>query len=87
MDECVARLQPLVDKYKDTDNTNRNDLIVTTRSCPGDKKISFFRSAKDLKIFCIKYKQNMRKIYKKYLYVNSNKKVIYFKVTVISRKQ
>ena len=42
MDECVARLQPLVDKYKDTDNTNRNDLIVTTRSCPGDKKISFF---------------------------------------------
>ena len=47
MDECAARLQPLVDQYK-TQTIHQTfaiekfrDLIVTTRSCPGDKKISF----------------------------------------------
>jgi len=46
MDECAARLQPLVDQYK-TQTIHQTfaiekfrDLIVTTRSCPGDKKIS-----------------------------------------------
>ena len=44
MDECAARLQPLADQYKNPDNTKLShqkkfrDLIVTTRSCPGDKK-------------------------------------------------
>ena len=44
MDECAARLQPLVDQYKNPDNTKLSqykkfrDLIVTIRSCPGDKK-------------------------------------------------
>ena len=43
MDECAARLQPLVDQYKtirhQTLATEKfRDLIVTTRSCPWDKK-------------------------------------------------
>ena len=47
MDECAARIQPLVDQYKNPDNTKLSqlkkfrDLIVTTLSCPVDKKISF----------------------------------------------
>ena len=44
MDECAARLQPLVDQYKPIQHQTFKieefrDLIVTTRSCPGDKKI------------------------------------------------
>lgn len=44
MDECAARLQPLVDQYKPRQHQTFaiekfRDLIVTTRSCPGDKKI------------------------------------------------
>ena len=46
MDECAARLQPLVDQYKPRKHQTFaiekfRDLIVATRSCPGDKKISF----------------------------------------------
>ena len=42
MDECAARLQPLVDQYKTAQTTpNFRNLVVTTRLCPGDKKISF----------------------------------------------
>ena len=46
MDVCAARLQPLVDQYKtiqhQTFATEKfRDLIVTTRSCPWVKKISF----------------------------------------------
>ena len=47
MDECAARLQPLVDHYKNPYNIklsqkkNFRDMIVTTRSCPGDKKNLF----------------------------------------------
>ena len=45
MGECAVRLQPLVTQYKNPDNVKLSlqkkfrDLIVTTRSCPGDKKI------------------------------------------------
>ena len=47
MDECAARLQPLVDQYKLKQHQTFEiekfqDLIVTTPSCPGDKKIPFF---------------------------------------------
>ena len=55
MDECAARIQPLVDQYKNPDNTKLSqlkkfrDLIVTTRSCPGDKKISFLELFLELK--------------------------------------
>ena len=43
MDECAARLQPLVDQYKPKQNKTFaiekfRDLIVTTRLCPGEKK-------------------------------------------------
>ena len=43
MNECAARLQPLVDQYKPRQHQTVTiekfrDLIVTTRSCPGDKK-------------------------------------------------
>ena len=43
MDECAARLQPLVDQYELIQQQTFaiekfRDLIVTTRSCPGDKK-------------------------------------------------
>ena len=43
MDECAVRLQPLVDQYKPRQYQTYaiekfRDLIVTTRSCPGDKK-------------------------------------------------
>ena len=43
MDECAARLQPLVDQYKPIQHQTFTiekfrDLIVTTRSCLGDKK-------------------------------------------------
>ena len=43
MDECAARLQPLVVQYKPIQHQSLasikfRDLIVTTRSCPGDKK-------------------------------------------------
>ena len=44
VDECAARLQPLVDQYKPIQHQTfaiekfRN-LIVTTLSCPRDKKI------------------------------------------------
>jgi len=47
MDECAARLQPLADQYKNplqhqTFTIEKfRDFIVTIRSCPGDKKISF----------------------------------------------
>ena len=41
MDECAARLQPLVDNTKLSQLKKFRDLIVTTPSCPGDKKISF----------------------------------------------
>ena len=46
MDECAARLQPLVDQYKPRQHQTFaiekfRDLIVTTSSCPGDKKIFF----------------------------------------------
>ena len=46
MDECAARLQPLVDKYKPIQYQTFaiekiRDLIVTTRSCPEDKQIYF----------------------------------------------
>jgi len=50
MDECAARLQPLVDQYKNPGNNKLSqkkkfrNLIVTTRSCPEDKKISFKKS-------------------------------------------
>jgi len=45
MDECSARLQPLVDQYKHRQHQTFaiekfRDLIVTTRSCPGGKNIS-----------------------------------------------
>ena len=46
MDECAARLQPLVDQYKLRHQTfaieKFQDLIVTTPSCPGDKIKPFF---------------------------------------------
>ena len=49
MDECAARLQPLVDQYK-TQTIHQTfaiekfrDLIVTTRSCPRDKKNLFLK--------------------------------------------
>ena len=51
MNECIARLQPLVNQYKPKQHQTfaiekfRN-AIVTTRSCPGDKNIS-------LKNFCL----------------------------------
>ena len=60
MDECAARLQPLVDQYK-TQTIHQTfaiekfrDLIVTTRSCPGDKQISFkrFMNHQNLKNLC-----------------------------------
>ena len=38
MDECAARLQPLVNQFKPRQKFR--DLIVKTRSCPGDKKKS-----------------------------------------------
>ena len=43
MDECAARLQPLVDQYQPRQHQTFaiekfRDLIVTTRSCPWDKK-------------------------------------------------
>ena len=43
MDECAARLQPLVDQYKPRQHQTFaiekfRDLIVTTRSCPGNKQ-------------------------------------------------
>ena len=43
MDECAARLQPLVDQYKPRQHQTFaiekfQDFIVKTRSCPGDKK-------------------------------------------------
>ena len=43
MDECAARIQPLVDQYKHRQHQTFaiekfRDLLVTTRSCPGDKK-------------------------------------------------
>ena len=46
MDECAARLQPLVDQYKPIQHQTFaiekiRDFIVTTRSCPGDKQITF----------------------------------------------
>ena len=46
MDECAARLQPLVDQYKPIQHQTFalekfRDSILTTRSCPGDKKIFF----------------------------------------------
>ena len=46
MDECAARLQPLVDQYKPIQHQTFaigkfQDLIATIRSCPEDKKISF----------------------------------------------
>ena len=49
MDECAARLQPLVDQYKPRQHQTFaiekfRDLIVTTRSCPGDKKKSLLIS-------------------------------------------
>ena len=49
MDECAARLQPLVDQYKPIQHQTFvkekfRDLIVTPRSCHGDKKISFKNS-------------------------------------------
>ena len=45
MDECAARLQPLVDQYKPRQHQTFaiekfRDLIETTRSCSGDKKKS-----------------------------------------------
>ena len=48
MDECAARLQPLVDQYKPRQHQTFaiekfRDLIVTTRSFPGDKKNIFFK--------------------------------------------
>ena len=46
MDECAARLQPLVDQYKPVHYQafaieKFPVLIVTTLSCLGDKRISF----------------------------------------------
>ena len=43
MDECAARLEPLTDQYKPIQHQTFEieiflDLIVTTRSSPGDKK-------------------------------------------------
>ena len=43
MDECAARLEPLIDQYKPIQHQTFEieifiDLIVTTRSSPGDKK-------------------------------------------------
>ena len=47
MDECAARLQPLVDQYELIQQQTFaiekfRDLIVTTRSCPGAKNILKF---------------------------------------------
>ena len=47
-DECATRLQPLVDKYKPKQHQiftikKFRDLIVTTRSCHGDKKKSLIK--------------------------------------------
>ena len=44
MDECVARLQPLVDQYQPIQHETFTiekfrDLIVITRSCPGEKNL------------------------------------------------
>ena len=50
MDECAARLKPMVDQYPD--NTKLSDRKIsrlnriTTRSCPGDKKIVINGSVK-----------------------------------------
>ena len=46
IDECAARLQSLVDQYKPVQHQSFaiekfQDLIVTARSCPGDKKNLF----------------------------------------------
>ena len=46
IDEYAARLQPLVNQYKPKQHQTFaiekfRDLIVTTRSCPGDKNIFF----------------------------------------------
>ena len=46
VDECAARLQPLIDQYKPIQQQTFaiekfRDLIVKTRSCPGDKKFLF----------------------------------------------
>ena len=45
IDECAARLQPMVHQYKPKQHQTFaiekfRDLIVKTRSCPGNKKIS-----------------------------------------------
>jgi len=49
MDESAARLQPLADQFKPIQHQTFpiekfQDLIVTNRSCHGDKKISFKNS-------------------------------------------
>ena len=46
MDECADRLKPMVDQYKPRQHQTFaiekfRDFIVKTRTCPGDKKISF----------------------------------------------
>ena len=55
MDECAARLQPLVDQYKPIQHQTFTiekfrDLIVTFRSCPGDKEISIKKGRIDVGI-------------------------------------
>ena len=55
MDECAARLQPLVDQYKPIQHETFTiekfrDLIVTTRSCPGDKKIFFKKEIENIPV-------------------------------------
>ena len=54
MDECAARLQPLVDKYKDPDNTKIEKISRFYRNNPimswGQKKISFKKNFKYLNL-------------------------------------
>jgi len=51
MDECATRLKPLADQYNPRQHQTFaiekfQDLILTTRLCPGDKKISFKKISK-----------------------------------------
>ena len=64
MDECTARLQPLVDQYKPKEHQpfaieKFRDLILTTWSCPGTKKISLKK--KDyLKVLQLKVEEMLK---------------------------
>ena len=70
MDECAARLQPLVDQYKPIQHQTFTiekfrDLIVTFRSCPGDKEISIKKGRIDVGIRKFEIVENGKFLFQK----------------------